>query len=339
MTTLPWTPLFTTTRSGLPEVTVHGVISVWDPALGLLINAGDITAPLWMRSLLKPWQLLVIMPSLLEKHPDITSEHLAIMMASQQGDKQQLELLAELLEKGGLKNTDLECPAALPLGLKKIPADTTPSPVFHPCSGKHTAYLLAGKNPDDYLDATQPEYLALKNLLGELLEKNNTGHHNTQHYKEPLPESTDGCGMPNYAVSAEEMSRLYWLLTKDVALEGYNSFWNRLGETMRNHPLIVGGEGRLDSRLMLGDVIDGAGFIAKEGADGLLGIGVMPHQKYPAGLGILIKLAHGYYPEHLELVLDEVLTQLGLKPSRVLPFRQVVKTQFHFSVNKHARII
>ena len=59
---------------------------------------------------------------------------------------------------------------------------------------------------------------------------------------------------------------------------------------MCKHPDLVGGFNRLDSTIIKA----GNGkVIAKEGADGLLGISI-EHPDYPKGLGIVIKIAHGW---------------------------------------------
>ena len=58
---------------------------------------------------------------------------------------------------------------------------------------------------------------------------------------------------------------------------------------IRNPDQGVGGFNRLDSTIMKscqGKVI------AKEGADGLLGLAI-EHEDYPEGLGVVVKIAHG----------------------------------------------
>jgi len=323
---LPWQPLYTITRSGLPEVTVHGILSVWEPGENagdggkVLIRTGDIDAPLWTRSLLKPWQLLVILKKLEINHPDLGNEHLAMMMASQQGDDMQIAVLNELLARSGMPATAMKCPASLPMGLRRTSDNQRPSPLFHPCSGKHLGYLLSGYKSETYTQPDQAPYVALQKLLKELLGKN------------ALEETTDGCGMPNYALSATEMARLYWMLAQDIDVVEWREYWPRLRDAMLEYPYLMGGKGRLDSRLMDQKIAkEDVLLLAKEGAEGLLGVCVVPCDLYPQGLGILLKLAHGYDTGHLEVIITEVLVQLKLKDPKISAANRHLKTEFCFS--------
>ena len=59
---------------------------------------------------------------------------------------------------------------------------------------------------------------------------------------------------------------------------------------MVKKPDLVGGFNRLDSTIIKA----GKGkVIAKEGADGLLGMAII-HPDYPKGLGVAVKIAHGW---------------------------------------------
>ena len=63
-------------------------------------------------------------------------------------------------------------------------------------------------------------------------------------------------------------------------------------EAMVRHPDLVGGFNRLDSTVL--KCCQGR-VIAKEGADGLLGLAI-DHPEFPRGLGVVIKIAHGWDP-------------------------------------------
>src|SRR5690606_16228408 len=72
---------------------------------------------------------------------------------------------------------------------------------------------------------------------------------------------------------------------------------------------LVGGFNRLDSTILKS--CDGA-VIAKEGADGLLGLAIK-HPEYPEGLGVVIKVAHGWDTTATWFVARYVLGVLGFK--------------------------
>lgn len=78
---------------------------------------------------------------------------------------------------------------------------------------------------------------------------------------------------------------------------------------MVRNPDLVGGFNRLDSSIL--KATDGK-VIAKEGADGLLGMAVV-HPDYPKGLGIVIKIAHGWNPGATWYVARAALGVLGFE--------------------------
>ena len=77
---------------------------------------------------------------------------------------------------------------------------------------------------------------------------------------------------------------------------------------MVRHPDLVGGFNRLDSTILKAG--EGS-VIAKEGADGLLGLAI-EHPDYPNGLGIVIKIAHGWNAQATWYVARAILGVLGI---------------------------
>lgn len=342
---LPWAPVYTTTRSGKPELTQYGIVYVWSEDRKLYANAGrsllrigDTRFSLWTRSLLKPFQLMALLPTLLQTYPQLSDEHVALLMASQQGDARQLELLRDIMAVGGVSEANLQCPACAPMkGDKSQP----PSPMNHPCCGKHLAHLLymkaKGLPLDSYLQPDAEPYWLLKELLGYLLNLDD------------FEQSADGCGMPNVALSAVEIAQLYHALVMPVSrdlirqcpdeLTEILEQWNRISELMRAYPQLIGGEGRLDTCLMNGSLLQPETpfpVIAKEGADGLLCVGIGPNPVFADGLGLCVKLAAGYEPKKLEAVISALLEQLGLKPETGLDESGIVQTHFHFNLREAA---
>ena len=93
----------------------------------------------------------------------------------------------------------------------------------------------------------------------------------------------DGCGLPTMANTVAELSQLFSGL---AATREEDWIW----EAMQRHPDLVGGFNRLDSTIIKS--CEGA-VLAKEGADGLLGMAIV-HPDYPEGLGVVVKIAHGW---------------------------------------------
>ena len=77
---------------------------------------------------------------------------------------------------------------------------------------------------------------------------------------------------------------------------------------MCKNPDLVGGFNRLDSTIL--KIGDGK-VIAKEGADGLLGLAI-EHDDYPKGLGVVIKIAHGWNSQATWYIARAVLGVLGI---------------------------
>ncbi len=173
-------------------------------------------------------------------------------------------------------------------------------PLSHPCAGKHIGYL------------------AWMKAKGEKLEHYLDPKHDVYQYELPIQDvSHDGCGMPNAAFSAQQLAELY----AQLACEDHP-----VGKIMRAYPLLIGGHGRLDTRILSGEFPPVA--IAKEGADGLLGLGFPSCSPFPKGAGALIKLSHGYRPDDLEKVLKGLFEHLGLLKSHVLIKHQ--RMQWHW---------
>ena len=92
----------------------------------------------------------------------------------------------------------------------------------------------------------------------------------------------------------------------------------RLWEAMVRKPDLIGGFNRLDSSIIKAG---GGQVIAKEGADGLLGLAV-DHPDYPDGLGIVIKIAHGWNAQATWYVARSVLGVLGFELRNPYPLHR-----------------
>ena len=87
---------------------------------------------------------------------------------------------------------------------------------------------------------------------------------------------------------------------------------------MQRHPDLVGGFNRLDSTILKA----GEGkVLAKEGADGLLGLSIV-HKDFPNGLGVVIKIAHGWNPQATWYLARGVLGVLGMELRNPYPLHR-----------------
>jgi L-asparaginase II len=339
----PFQPLFTIRRSGKLEVMVYGIVSVvTGQDCQSLMAAGDTGFELWSRSLLKPWQLLSNFKILKSHYPALRDEHFALFMASHSADAGHLKALQEIIEICALDESQLLCPPARPLdattrALMKEKGEK-PQRRYHNCSGKHSGYLAAVKAQagimGNYLLEGEAHHHRLKEILALLTGRSSSS----------FTATTDGCQLPNYALSAREMSLAYMTLlnreTLPAAAQDSDLFegYEQLGSLMLAYPQMISGLGRLDYKIMAREVFaDAPPMVAKEGADGLLGIGVAASEKYPQGVGIAIKLSSGFDSHHMEIIAREILSSLGLTaPHKTEPARadkiktDHIKSEYHF---------
>jgi L-asparaginase II len=350
---LPWRPIFTIERSRRPEVTVYGIVSLVTGsaapgsdsiiATRQLMGKGDINYQLWSRSLLKPWQLLNHIHVLKAAYPNLKPEHYALFMASHSAEPGHMQLLDEVAAVTAISEKQLKCPAAAPLSQETKDRIKNSSERnarrYHNCSGKHMAYLAAvtaeGRNAGDYLVESELQHSRLKKIMAAL----------TGRPEETFLHTTDGCQLPNYALSPLELASFYLSLLSENKPQFADSliapcapFYSELGALMSQFPRTISGGNRLDYKLMAQNLLGNGDLkiVAKEGADGLLGLGVASGSKYPNGLGMCIKLSSGFDNRHMELITREVFERLGLiEPlPKAAADMDHIKTHFHFELKR-----
>jgi L-asparaginase II len=305
-------PILTIERSGLPEVVVEGAVFV-STSKGsepeTILETGNTNAPLWTRSVLKPWQLMGNLNTLKQSYPQLNDRHFALMTASHVADVEHLCVLRQIIEIGQVSENDLKCPAA-----KSLASGFTAQSraLFHNCSGKHLGYLLYlkahGLPLDNYLNAGGQQFRELIGFLATL----------TGRSIDSFPHTTDGCQLPNYALSASEIANAYLNLVNPGATHENKELTEReqvVQALFTSYPHLISGSERLDTRIMKGEVAktnEEVTAVAKLGAEGLLAVGIKSNRRFPHGVGILIKLAFGPSERLLELIFLQVMSRIGL---------------------------
>lgn len=241
------------TRGGLVESRHRGVLVLLDAAGRVEVGAGDVDAPVFPRSSLKPLQTVAMLASGLQGTP----ETIALASASHSGEPVHVAGARATLAAAGLDESALGCPADLPSHepslLAWVRAGGGPAPVCHNCSGKHAAMLAtcgaAGWDPATYLDPTHPLQQAVLAHVARLAGA-------------PVAATTvDGCGAPAHAIPLAALARSFARLTAADP----DSHERVVADAMRAHPLLVSGNGRAASELMT----EVPGLLAKNGAEGV----------------------------------------------------------------------
>lgn len=301
------------TRGSLIEARHRGFIVVVDSAGQIVAQLGDGSARTWYRSAAKPFQTIPIITSGAAQHFGLTAQELAVITGSHSGEDIHLTAVSSILDKIGCAETELLCGAHTPFDdvtAKQLRATGQAPRILHNnCSGKHAGMLAFAKFSQqplaNYID---PQH-AIQRQIREVLARFAAVP------AEEIDIAVDGCSAPVFGVSLTAMARSYAQLvaarqTGSAQDETLCQAAERVVAAMGEFPEMVGGNrNRLDTDLMRathGQVI------AKVGAEGVQLLGVKPCPRYPAGLGIAIKIEDGDIRRARDPVVIETLRQLGL---------------------------
>ena len=295
-------PIAVSTRGGYPENVFYGSVAVVDRSGKLIASVGDVDAPIFTRSALKPLQALPLLANLRFAEYGLTAKEIALLCSSHNGEAIHAETAERLLAKIGLTDADLQCGNHAPYWYKwnnQRPEEGKRwSSYFHNCSGKHSGMLLQAK----LLAASTKTYLEPENAVQQLILEAvayATGAANPA----AMPWGTDGCSAPNFAVPLKGLAHAFAWLSRSEDDARYGSAPRKLFEAMAAHPEMVSGEGRNDLALATAGRGDWA---TKVGADG-----VQTLASRSRGIGIAAKLSNGN-GEALMVAFCAVLEQLNM---------------------------
>lgn len=299
-------PLAVTTR-GYPDSdysveNIHmGSVAVVDTAGRLLWAAGDTSAVLFTRSVLKPFQALPFMRADGPARFGLSASELALLCASHSAEEKHVRAVQSILSRIGIDEDQLECGCHAPMYYdsvgKPAPQDRTWRQVHHNCSGKHSGFLAWCRLHDvphaGYVEPGHKLQQSIRTTVATLAGMPEAA----------MPRGIDGCSAPNYALPLDRIAHLYARLAQGSADPLHGAAMGDLRDAMTAHPDLVSGEGRCDLAYMAAGEGD---WVSKVGADAMQTIGVRS-----AGIGIAIKVSDG--AKHvLQTVTYSVLDQLGL---------------------------
>lgn len=302
-------PLFSLLRQGAEEICVYGEISVSDGEK-LIFSTNEQAERFPARSCLKPFQFLATGLEFQSRY--------APCLGSVSATGEQVQGLREWHagEVSERRKKHLRLSAVLPkdeaLRVEVLSQGGGPDVVYNPCFAKHMAILESceknGWALEDYHRPNHPYETKLFANMSEWLGGRK------------LHTVVDGCQLPSPLLSTLELASLYQKLVNG----GVGSRFQKASHLMIEFPYWIGGPGRVDTELMKGN----RGIIAKEGADGLLAIGLPASSRWPKGLGIVVKLMAGYQPQLSALALVPLWDALGLNHSTTPPPGQEIK--YHY---------
>ena len=271
-------------RGGHVEAVHRGAIAVVDASGAEIFSCGDPWTATWLRSAAKPFQAAAALRVGVADTFSLSSDEVALMCASHNGEDRHVETARRILARGDFTERDLRCGVHAPLGQHVVRQlarrGVDPSAIHNNCSGKHAGMLLfakhLGADPARYLDPTEPVQRAIADAVSDICG-----------CAAPFPTpATDGCSAVTFRMPLANLATGFLrLASPTLAPEAFAAPLETARAAMTTYPEMVAGLDRFDTDLMAA----GRGrFVAKIGAEGLIGCGVVDK-----GLGIAIKVEDG----------------------------------------------
>ena len=278
-------PLVEVERNGVVESVHTGHVIVLDADGRVRLSLGDPNQIVFARSSLKPLQAT----GMLRAGAELDPTEIALAAASHSGSPEHLRIIQTMLANAGLTESDLECPPALPLGVAEqrdyLRSGQQERRLAMNCSGKHTAMLITclanNWTMSGYTAQEHPLQQQLAATVAELAG-------------EPIAATAvDGCGAALFGVSLAGVARAFANLARGED--------QRVADAMREHPYLVGGNGRAATELMqrIG------GLIAKDGAEGGFAAAL------PDGGAVAVKIDDGA-SRAADIAVARALSHLGV---------------------------
>lgn len=286
----------------------RGHIYVVDGEGNTVASVGDPSTVTYFRSAAKPFQALPVITSGAADAFGFTEEEIAMSIASHSGEKMHTTLVAKMLDRIGMTESDLHCGAHAPFyaaeAERMLREGETPTQLHNNCSGKHAAMLALAK----HIDADTATYELAENRIQKRILRCVSDF--TGIAENEIAQGIDGCAAPNFAIPVTAMAKSFANLVFPLNFHpAVQAAASRIMHAMMRHPELIGGSDRLDTMLM--KAAPGK-IISKVGADGVWLCGVLPSEKYPSGLGIALKVEDGDDFRGRPVIAIEILRQIEI---------------------------
>jgi len=297
-------------RGPIVESRHRGAIIVVTPNSTQVTCLGDPGLVTSTRSTIKPFQALPFITSGAADRFKASPREIAIACASHEGEPIHTQTVAALLARAGLDESALRCGAHEPYNVETaadLKRTGLPFTQLHNnCSGKHAGMLLTavhrGLAIDAYYEPEHPVQRAIISAFARFAD-----------LAEDLTTAVDGCSAPTFAVPLRSLALAFARLANPSSLDSLGDDLtgaaSRIVSAMIANPEMVGGtRGRFDTDLLRASH---GKLVCKIGAEAVYGIGVLPSNRFPGGLGIAIKIEDGSY-RGLGPAVVETLGSLGV---------------------------
>ncbi len=306
------------TRGPIVESRHRGAYVVCDAKGKIVISAGDVNTPIYPRSAIKAFQCLPMIESGAADAFGLTDEEIALCCSSHSGEPEHVRVAKSILAKCQVDEVCYECGAHYPSS-KEATYDLVrhgekPRQIHNNCSGKHAGMLALAKqlgvNNKNYVKLDHPVQRAIAKTIEKLCEVDLSN----------APVGVDGCSVPTWAMPLHNMALGFAKLCD----ENYMPY-QRIISSARNHPFMIAGTGRFDTRVM--EAVPR--LFMKFGAEGVFS-GCIPH----AGLGFAVKCDDG-----AARAVEVAMISVGLKLDVWTSQEREKLSSFHHETMKNWRKI
>lgn len=258
------------TRGAMVESRHRGAVAVVDAEGQIVLSIGDIEQAVFPRSAVKAIQALPLVESGAADACGFGDVELALACASHSAEAVHVERVRDMLGRGGLDETALDCGAHWPLQqeamMTLVRQGKEPGAIHNVCSGKHAGFLCTcrhlGLQTKGYVRADHP----FQAMVCETLEAVTGASHGDGN------RGVDGCSIPTYAIPLESLARGFAHM---VSGRGFGparaKAARRIIDACMAEPFYVEGTGRACTDLMR--IAPGRIFV-KGGAEGVFCGGV-----------------------------------------------------------------
>ena len=270
------------TRGNRVESTHRGAIAVCSADGEVRLAIGDIEAPVYPRSSLKPVQALPLIESGAAGRYSLGSEEIALACASHSGEAQHTTRIAAWQAKIGCSVADLACGAHRPMheatANEMVARSEKWTPLHNNCSGKHTGFMTVARTLGAPVAGyEQPDHPVQRTVERTFSEMSGVPG--------PLPYGIDGCTVPNFSVPLRALALAMARIADPGKLAPARAeACRRIFAAMTAHPELVAGTGRPCTRLMR----QSPEIAVKTGAEGVF-VAILPS----LGLGAALKIDDG----------------------------------------------
>ena len=185
------------TRGQMVESRHRGIVSVVDGDGGVVMELGDVHAPVFPRSAVKSMQALPLVETGAADRYGLGDKELALACSSHSGEPEHMRLAGDIVARAGLSEADFECGCHWSFEQKVLieqaRAGGKPNQLGNNCSGKHAGFLClachAGVDHHGYVGYDHFVQSSVRDVMSQLTGTA-LGHDNC---------GTDGCSIPTYA--------------------------------------------------------------------------------------------------------------------------------------------